>query len=219
MDSRAVQEPDPPDQQVMVAQATPAFPQTAENLEGELAGPILKYMQHLLAELEQLGSATRKATATATAPAPMASSTTPTSAPTTLKGLQGAEAAAKAGAKPKAAPVGDGKKVCQWFGTDNGCRNGRSCTFQHRWTGLSRAERCLLCGSKRHRAKECTNNKEGSSQNEVDLRGLLGRRQRQRLLRGALRWPPPPSLRIRLLPRCPLPLVRPLLQPKQDGCN
>ena len=124
---------------------------------------VLKYMQHLLAELEQLGSATKKAITTTTTPTSTATSTTTPSAPTALKGLQGADAAAKAGAKPKAAPVGDGKKMCQWFGTDNGCRNGRSCTFQHSWTGLSRAERCLLCGSKRHRAKECTNNKDGSS--------------------------------------------------------
>ena len=128
---------------------------------------VLKYMQHLLAELEQLGSSMKKNPAAA---APAASATVPsssTSAPssTTLKGLQGADATPKAGAKPKAAPVGDGsgKKLCQWFGTDNGCRNGKSCTFQHSWSGLSRAERCLLCGSKKHRAKDCTNSKETSS--------------------------------------------------------
>ncbi|CAE7739423.1 GIP [Symbiodinium necroappetens] len=126
---------------------------------------VLKYMQHLLAELEQLGSTTKKGTPVTT---PAASTTTPpsttaTTPSTTLKGLQGTEAVSKAAAKPKAAPVVDGKKVCQWFGTDNGCRNGRSCTFQHSWSGLSRAERCLLCGSKKHRAKDSTNNKESTS--------------------------------------------------------
>ena len=124
---------------------------------------VLKYMQHLLAELEQLGSLARRASGTTTTPtagtAP--SGTTSSSATTSLKGLQGGDPAPKPGAKPKAAP--NAKKMCQWFGTDNGCRNGRSCTFQHSWTRLSRAERCLLCGSKKHRAKECPNSKDESS--------------------------------------------------------
>ena len=124
---------------------------------------VLRYMQHLLAELEQLGSGTKRSSAPSATTAP-ASATTGASAATTtpaLKGVQGGDAAPKPAAKPKVGP--GAKKPCQWFGTENGCRNGKSCTFQHSWSGLSRAERCLLCGSKKHRAKDCVNSKEDSS--------------------------------------------------------
>ncbi|OLQ09932.1 Copia protein [Symbiodinium microadriaticum] len=123
---------------------------------------VLKYMQHLLAELEQLGASGRKPPAVVTTPTttatPSSSATTPA---VTLKGVQDAQP--KPGAKPKATPTTGVKKPCQWFGTDNGCRNGKNCNFLHSWSGLSRAERCLLCGSKKHRAKECTNGKSDSS--------------------------------------------------------
>ena len=124
---------------------------------------VLKYMQHLLAELEQLGAMTKRPNTTQAAATTITPSSTTNTTPTaTLKGLQGgSEAAPKPGAKPKAAP--GAKKMCQWFGSENGCRNGKSCTFQHSWSGLSRAERCLLCGSKKHRAKDCTTPKEDSS--------------------------------------------------------
>ena len=114
---------------------------------------VLRYLQHLLAELEQLGAISRR-TATATTPAssttsPSAAAAAPASGGASLKGLQPSP---EAKAKPKAAP---GKKVCSWFGTDQGCKNGKGCSFQHLWTGLNRGERCLLCGSKQHRAKDC----------------------------------------------------------------
>ncbi|CAE6937973.1 unnamed protein product [Symbiodinium sp. CCMP2592] len=128
-------------------------------------GNVLKYMQHLLAELEQLGSLVRRP---AVAPSTTAPTTSTTAAATTpaatgsasLKGLQGSDPPPKGNGKAKAPP---GKKLCQWFSTDSGCRNGRDCTFQHTWTGLNRSERCILCGSKQHRAKECTAGKAGSS--------------------------------------------------------
>ena len=122
---------------------------------------VLKYMQHLVAELEQLGSVPRSsgsapvsATTTTTSPAPTSSTT-----PSNLKGLQGGDdPSAKAKAK-----AGATKKPCSWFGSDNGCRNGKDCTFLHSWSGLQRGERCLLCGSKKHRAKECTAGKGSGS--------------------------------------------------------
>ena len=143
---------------------------------------VLKYMQHLLAELEQLGASGRKPSAPAaaapTTASPSSSATTPAA---TLKGVQ--EAQPKPGAKPKATPTTGTKKPCQWFGTDNGCRNGKSCNFLHSWSGLSRAERCLLCGSKKHRAKECTNGKSDSSpERGVGRRSLLRPRRRERHL-------------------------------------
>ena len=115
---------------------------------------VLRYLQHLLAELEQLGAVTRKASSATAA----ASSTTipgAGAATTTTTGgasLKGLAPVPDAKAKAKSIPA---KKVCSWFGTDSGCRNGKACNFQHQWAGLNRGERCLLCGSKQHRAKEC----------------------------------------------------------------
>ena len=127
-------------------------------------GNVLKYMQHLLAELEQLGSLSRRtATSITTTPSPAQTSTPTTTAPSgnaSLKGLQGGEPPAKGGGKTKAPPA---KKVCQWFSSEGGCRNGKDCTFQHSWSGLTRSERCILCGSKQRRAKDCTAGKSGSS--------------------------------------------------------
>ncbi|CAE7278448.1 GIP, partial [Symbiodinium microadriaticum] len=115
---------------------------------------VLRYLQHLLAELEQLGAVTRKASS---ATAAASSTTTPGAgaATTTTTGgasLKGLAPVPDAKAKAKSIPT---KKVCSWFGTDSGCRNGKACNFQHQWAGLNRGERCLLCGSKQHRAKEC----------------------------------------------------------------
>ena len=119
---------------------------------------VYRYLQHLLAELEQLGAITRRQTAATTATSP-SSATSATvgnvgAGPggTTLKGLQ---PTSEAKAKAKASPSSPAKKPCQWFSSDVGCRNGKACTFTHTWTGLNRGERCLLCGSKQHRAKEC----------------------------------------------------------------
>ncbi|CAE7778026.1 unnamed protein product [Symbiodinium sp. CCMP2592] len=117
---------------------------------------VMRYLQHLLAELEQLGAIARKSQTgttptTPTTAVPSSSATTP--AATGGASLKGLQPAPEAKAKPKAGP---GKKLCSWFSSDNGCRNGRNCTFQHQWTGLNRGERCLLCGSKQHRAKDCT---------------------------------------------------------------
>ena len=119
---------------------------------------VYRYLQHLLAELEQLGAITRRQTAATTATSP-SSATSATvgnvgAGPggTALKGLQ---PTSEAKAKAKASPSSPAKKPCQWFSSDVGCRNGKACTFTHTWTGLNRGERCLLCGSKQHRAKEC----------------------------------------------------------------
>ena len=128
-------------------------------------GNVLKYMQHLLAELEQLGSLVRKPpvappSASSTTTTPASSTTQASGTSTSLKGLQGADASKGSGKAAKAQPP---KKACQWFGSDVGCKNGKDCTFQHSWQGLTRSERCILCGSKQHRAKDCTAGKSGSS--------------------------------------------------------
>ena len=113
---------------------------------------VMRFLQHLLAELEQLGGGSRKPASSPTS-ATATGGATPTSTPApSLKGIQNSSDEGKA--KSKATPPVP-KKPCQWFGTDVGCKNGKSCTFAHSWQGLNRAERCLLCGSKQHRAKEC----------------------------------------------------------------
>ena len=114
---------------------------------------VMRFLQHLLAELEQLGPGTKKAAAGAgTAMAASATTTMPT-ATTALKGVQ-SSADPTGQAKPKPKPGAPSpKKNCQWF--EGGCRNGKQCTFVHSWQGLNRGERCLLCGSKQHRAKDC----------------------------------------------------------------
>ncbi|CAE7432980.1 GIP [Symbiodinium microadriaticum] len=116
---------------------------------------VLRFLQHLLAELEQLGGGVKKNAPAASHGAPTTTATSTATAAPSLKGVQplvDSGAGAKAKAKPGAPSP---KKPCQWFGTDGGCRNGKQCSFFHSWTGLNRGERCLLCGSKHHRAKEC----------------------------------------------------------------
>ncbi|CAE7265860.1 GIP [Symbiodinium necroappetens] len=117
---------------------------------------VLRFLQHLLAELEQLGGGVKKNVPAVPHGAPTTTATSTAPAAPSLKGVQ-PSVKSGAGAKAKAKPGAPSpKKPCQWFGTDGGCRNGKQCSFVHSWTGLNRGERCLLCGSKHHRAKECS---------------------------------------------------------------
>ena len=109
----------------------------------------LRFFQHLLAEAEQLGPAkTQRNAATANA----TTSSTTTVDPKT-KGAQ---------VTPKSQPTspkdgkGEGKgQVCKWFLTDQGCGRGRGCRYLHDWTQVVKAERCLVCGSKLHKVRDC----------------------------------------------------------------
>ena len=105
----------------------------------------LRFFQHLLAEIEQLGPAKAQRT-------PSTTTTTPTTA--------GAEVRAKgAQVTPKSQPTspkGEGKgQGCKWFTSDQGCARGRGCRFVHDWTQVVKSERCLVCGSKQHKVKDC----------------------------------------------------------------
>ena len=115
---------------------------------------VMRYLQHLLAELEHLGGSKKPI---ATAGATSAVSTT-TAATTTLKGLQTPSDAA-----PKAKAKSVAEKPCKYFATDDGCRRGKECTYLHAWDGLQRSDRCLLCGSTKHRMKECPARKSSPS--------------------------------------------------------
>ena len=46
--------------------------------------------------------------------------------------------------------------VCKYWGTESGCRAGRTCKYQHDWYSLTdRNERCWGCSSKGHRKVDC----------------------------------------------------------------
>ena len=118
---------------------------------------VMKFLQHLLAELEQLGSGTKKSTGT-TATSGATTTATAASTTTTQLALKGVQPTGDGGEGGKGKQKGGSpaqKEPCQWFGTDQGCRSGKQCSYVHSWTGLNRGERCLLCGSKQHRAKDC----------------------------------------------------------------
>ena len=47
-------------------------------------------------------------------------------------------------------------KPCRFFLSDQGCKAGKSCKWQHSWEGVSdKTSRCWKCGSKEHRKNEC----------------------------------------------------------------
>ena len=47
------------------------------------------------------------------------------------------------------------KPVCRYFLSDAGCKKGHTCTFPHKWKGVSKMGRCWNCGSSRHMRSEC----------------------------------------------------------------
>ena len=47
------------------------------------------------------------------------------------------------------------KAVCRWFLKGDGCNRGQACKFVHDWSQVVKAERCLVCGSKNHKVKDC----------------------------------------------------------------
>ena len=109
----------------------------------------LRFFQHLLAEVEQLGPGKAQRTSATHA----AATTATTSTDPKTKGAQ---------VTPKSQPTspkegkGEGKsQVCKWFATDQGCGRGRGCRYLHDWTQVVKAERCLVCGSKLHKVRDC----------------------------------------------------------------
>lgn len=48
-----------------------------------------------------------------------------------------------------------GSVPCRWWGSDRGCRMGRSCKFSHEGQLQNRNARCWLCSSTEHRRFEC----------------------------------------------------------------
>ena len=108
----------------------------------------LRFFQHLLAEVEQLGPGKTQRTTTTT--------TTPTVVPQGDARVKGAQIAPKSQPTSPKDSKGEGKGgLCKWFMSDQGCGRGRACRFLHDWTQVTKAERCLVCGSKLHKVKDC----------------------------------------------------------------
>ena len=49
---------------------------------------------------------------------------------------------------------GDGASMCRWWGTENGCRAGKSCPYAH-GALEDKSARCWTCSSKHHLKSEC----------------------------------------------------------------
>ena len=74
--------------------------------------------------------------------------------PTIAKADGTAEEAAGEGKGPKGKGKGKQKSACRLRKTDDGCKYGRSCQFQH--DSLSPSDkRCFNCGSLKHRKPDC----------------------------------------------------------------
>ena len=104
----------------------------------------LDYHRHLQAEMELLSTAS---STTGRAPPRLKSATAATEPPS----------ATPASTKPKFEKK---DKPCRWFAkSDEGCKKGMECPFQHDWAGVSKAGRCLVCSGVGHQKKDCPTKK------------------------------------------------------------
>ena len=94
---------------------------------------VLKYQQHLQAEVENIAAS---ASALPTSPSVRALTAT-------------------GGASQQST---SGKSPCRYFIKASGCRRGAKCPYAHDLTSLTKSERakkCLACGAEDHRQREC----------------------------------------------------------------
>ena len=103
------------------------------------AETVLKYYQHLLAELQQATPSTKGDNAK------LKGATTTTS---TGQGTGGS-------GTPSGSPK-KGKNPCKFFQSESGCKRGTSCTYAHEFASKAdRKQRCWSCGATGHRQQEC----------------------------------------------------------------
>ena len=110
-------------------------------------GTTLDFHKHLQAEMELLCTATPSTAR----PAPRIKSAATheaVSSPTTTP-------APKVKTETK-------EKLCKWFArSDDGCRRGAECQFQHDWGNTAKTGRCLTCSAVGHQKKDCPTRKQG----------------------------------------------------------
>ena len=68
------------------------------------------------------------------------------------------EAPAKGDGKGKSSDKPGRTPACKFFGTDDGCKKGQDCTYQHDWSTLDKKgpPRCWTCSSTKHSRRDCT---------------------------------------------------------------
>ena len=80
---------------------------------------------------------------------------------------------------------------CTFYSQNNGCKKGADCAFAHNWAGFTPAEkalRCKLCGSKNHRAANCT----AGLRADQDKGGSRTNPKNQATAKAISEVPPPP---------------------------
>ena len=114
----------------------------------------LDFHKHLQAEMELLSTTS----STASRPAPRIKSVgTPQDSATSSGAAQG----------PKTKPEKK-DKMCKWFAkSDDGCRRGADCQFQHDWGSTAKTGRCLLCSAVGHQKKDCPTKKQGDTSQQA----------------------------------------------------
>ena len=113
------------------------------------ADGVLAIHRAYLAEFEQL--AMRRAPKKGNAQTGDGSSNSPVNP--RMKAIGGKTPEAQGGVR-EGVPQGGQQKPCKFFLTDEGCRRGKSCKFEHIMDKEKR-ERCWTCGSKQHTSKSC----------------------------------------------------------------
>ena len=113
---------------------------------------VLKYYNHVLAELQQVAPARQQGS----------QNTSAFQDATKLKGMNAVTHGAGTGESGspsrrtgETSPA-SGKVPCRYFASDNGCTKGQSCKFDHTFPSKdAKRSRCWFCGSTKHVQKEC----------------------------------------------------------------
>ncbi|CAE7692108.1 tilS [Symbiodinium sp. CCMP2592] len=107
----------------------------------------------------ELLSTASSSSATRTAPRIKSATTTESTSTTTLpQGQRG---------KPEKK-----EKLCKWFAkSDEGCRRGAECQFQHDWGTTPKTGRCLTCSAVGHQRRDCPTKKAGDAAQQSPTAG------------------------------------------------
>ena len=102
---------------------------------------VMMYTDHVLAELQQI--------------VPLTKEGAPRNDAIKLRGVH-AEGSGQAPSTPSAGSPSRGKSICKYFASDDGCRRGAACKYEHAFAGKDdKRQRCWTCGSKAHRQGQC----------------------------------------------------------------